>query len=520
MSPDRAARTAKSITPLSSSRENADEKLRETGKFPKPVSLRVGTRILRARAREMCNDAPHFKKFLKMCRTNVIGPHGLRLQCRAYNTDGKTLNVDLNKRVEAAFWDWGHAETCTLSGKMNWKACQRLFITQLARDGEVLVQKIEADNGWGFSLKFWNVDYLDETYNAILPNGNRIIMSVEIDGNDRPVAYWLTTPFAEIIMFPETRDRFRTRVAASEMIHAFLVEEDESQVRGLTLFVAGLLQGKSLYSYVQGVVTQARITAMSLGFIEEDADLAGENQYTGGEDPNGNERNPEVAFYPGGFTRLLPGQKLNQFDPKQPTQNHAEFKKTMESDCAVAFGVHYFSLSGDMEAVNYSSARVGLGEERDMWKELQDFVAEKFCREVYHEWAKAAMFTGKLQVKAREFDQIQNPNFQGRGWAYLDPMKEVNASVLAMGNNLATLTGELAKQGIDIDDHFETIKAERELAAKYGIDLVYVTKVTATETADPSAGEGDSTGKDGEKPPAKREMTNGHGLQHIDEEIA
>jgi capsid protein len=103
-----------------------------------------------------------------------------------------------------------------------------------------------------------------------------------------------------------------------------------------------------------------------------------------------------------------------------------------------------------------------------------------------------------------------------RGWRYVDPQKEIGADVEGLANNIKTLTGVLAEQGIDIIDHFETIKQERELAKKYGIDLVYATKVTATETADAKAGEGDST--DTTKPPAKRELTNGHGLEHIEVE--
>jgi hypothetical protein len=96
---------------------------------------------------------------------------GLQLQVRARKARGK-LDTQLNKLVAEIFWQWGMPETCTVTGKLDWIGCQRLFVTQLARDGEALVQMIAPpDNPFGFALKFWNPDYLDETYNEELRDG-------------------------------------------------------------------------------------------------------------------------------------------------------------------------------------------------------------------------------------------------------------------------------------------------------------------------------------------------------------
>jgi lambda family phage portal protein len=441
-------------------------------------------RILRARARQMAKDAPHFKKFLGMVRTNVIGPKGLKLQSRARLADGG-LDTALNKRVEEAFWAWSFAENCSASGKLDWMAAQNLFVTQLARDGEVLVQHVR-QGPFGYQLKFINVDYLDETFTQDLGNGNRIIMSVEIDANDRPVAYWLTTPASDI-NFTRGRARHRTRVPASEIIHAFLVFDDESQIRGVTWFHAGLLEGKNLEGYKNGVITSAKMAALNMGFLQRE--VPDEVEFSGADDEEGREQVIDIDVRPASFTELPVGTTLAQFDPKQPTQNHTEFKKGILADLASAFGLCYFSLAGDMSAVNYSSARVGLGEERDIWRSLQDFVAANLCRGVYHEWLRAASLSGKLKLTAKEFAEVMNPMWRPRGWRYVDPQKEIEANVSALENKLTTWTDVLAEQGVDITEHFETIKAEQELAKQYGIDLTAVTKTTATEPGptDPNA---------------------------------
>jgi lambda family phage portal protein len=451
-------------------------------------------RILRARARDMAKNAPHFRKFLNMAERNVVGHKGIQLQCNATMGTAKTArpNTQLNSQIELAFWEWSFKENCSVSGKLSFARAQKLFIRHLIRDGEVLVQHIAADNPFGYALKFWSVDWLDETYNEELTNGHRIIMSVEVDENFRPMAYWLTTPASEI-NFTNRRARTRTRISADQMTHEYLVDEDESQTRGVTWFSAALLQGKDMHEYTGGVVQQARVTAHSFGFLEKES--PDETEFTGAEDEEGHEQPVSIDVSPLSMNELPAGYKFQQFDPKQPTQNHAEFKRSMLLDIAAALDVCGFSLAGDMSAVNYSSARVGLGEERDVWRGLQNVVSE-FCRDVYHRWMIAATLTGKVQISSRDFEQLKNPMWRARGWQYVDPQKEIEATSAALQNKLTTWTDAFAERGMDIVDVFETMRSEQQLAATYGIDLTAVTKTTATEPGptDPNAGD-DTKGK-------------------------
>lgn len=452
-------------------------------------------RRLRARAREMAKNAPHFRKFLMMASSNVIGPDGIMLRAQVEFGTKAILKADVNKQIEDAFWEWGHRETCTATGKLDWAASQRLFVEHLIRDGEVLVQHIKSDNPFGYSLKFWNVDWLDETFTQVHPpTGNRIIMSVEIDANDKPVAYWLTTPSSEI-NFTLKRERQRTRIDASEMTHAYIVLDDESQVRGVTWFHAALLAGKDFHEYVNNVNQQARVGAASLGFLEKE--INDEAGYDGREADDGTAANPVIDVAPLSMNELPPGYKLTQFDPKQPTQNHAAFSGNMLMYIAAGLGPCGFSLSGDMSAVNYSSGRMGLREEREVWRFLQKFVANTFCREVFHRWLHAAQMSGKLSLSAANYQQALNPAWQPRGWQMVDPQKEITGNIDGLANNLLSLTDVLADQGIDPETHFKKIKAERELAAKYGIDLVYKSRITETDT-----GPTDTAGDIEEKPPA------------------
>jgi lambda family phage portal protein len=267
---------------------------------------RVSLAALRSRARQASRDNGHIAHFLSLTRSNVIGAKGIRLQARAKSADGKTLNVELNREIENAWREWGQASTCTLSGKLGWKQVQNLTVTQLACDGEFLVQMIDADNDFGFALKVWDVNWLDEMYNDTLPGGNRVIMSVEIDANDRPVAYWLTTPATEI-NFTRERARKRTRVPAEQMIHGFLVNDDESQARGVTWFHAALLDVKNFQGYTEGVIQSARWASNTFGFLSQTVPDGTEPPYTGQEQPDGTPTLPPVDTAPGTINGLPPG---------------------------------------------------------------------------------------------------------------------------------------------------------------------------------------------------------------------
>jgi lambda family phage portal protein len=446
--------------------------------------IRTSLAALQGRSRELFRDNAYFKKYAAMVQNNVIGPKGIKLQCTATKLDGQ-LNTKLNTKVEEAFEDWGHRETCTASGKLNWKAVQRLVARTLPRDGEVLIQKIQAQNKYGFSLKFWDVTYLDPTFNDTRPGGNRVIMSVEIDADYRPVAYWLTTPASDINFANRSRTRQRVRVPAEQMIYVGIGEE--SQVRCVPWVHAVTVDAKNIDEYDLGVITSAKMTAMSGGFFKK-SENDGLPAFTGGEDGEGDELAPEIEMSPASFTTLPDGYEFQQFDPKQPTQNHAAFKKTVVMKLAIGLDVFYFSLSGDMEAVNFSSARLGLGEEHDMWRVVQEIIVTQFCREVYHEWVRSAFLSGALDLTAREFQQVQNPSWRPRGWQYFDPTKEIAANVQGLKNKLLRLRDVIEENGGDFEEHLRGIAADEAFAKSIGLELAYDESTTAPPPPD-TAGE-------------------------------
>jgi capsid protein len=162
-----------------------------------------------------------------------------------------------------------------------------------------------------------------------------------------------------------------------------------------------------------------------------------------------------------------------------------------------------------MSSVNYSSARVGLGEERDVWRDLQSVVTH-FCRDVYHRWLRSAMVSQKLEITAKDYEQLQNPNWKPRGWRYVDPQKEITASIDAISNNLATYRQTLGEQGFDLEEFLAEKQAEMALFAQYGIPY----EMPKAATGQPAAGAnpdntGDGSGDTQPQDNAAREFDSG-----------
>lgn len=442
--------------------------------------LRSNLRWLRQRSRDLARNDPYAKKFLRLVKSNVIG-QGVKLQIR---TNDKTIATDakLTSSVEKSFKEWTRKANCTLSGKLSWLEAQKLFVTYLMRDGEALVRIVLTNkNRFGIALKFYSPQWLDETYNDTLPNGNRVIMSVEVDDEDCPQAYWFTPPVSDYQL--RNKLKYRFRVPASEIIHSFIASDDEDQTRGVPALHASMLRLKMLDGFEEAEVIAARVEACQMGFAIPPADETAEMVDT--EDEDGNLIRVEESIEPGVIRELPAGYDFKTFDPKHPNPNAGDFKKTVLRGAAAGAEISYHTLAGDLEAVNYSSARIGMLDDRDVWNEYQTFVIENFCEIVFARWLESAFLNGALSISLKDYNRLE-PVFRARGWTWVDPKKEADAHVVALQNKFETLTDILAEKGVDLEDHFETLKKERELAEKYGIDLeaIYQPKTKAEKPAD------------------------------------
>jgi lambda family phage portal protein len=282
--------------------------------------LRMSLRTLRKRARNLERNNGSMGRFLEICRANLIG-QGIRLQSSAKSRSGEQ-DTDLNRKIEAGWKEWGRKENASASGRQTFSDLENFLVTSLKRDGEAIFQKVYRGK-WGFQLRPIDPAYLDETFSERLPNGNRIIMSVEIDDFERPVAYWLRTPYENLFSRQESRPVERVRIPAEQILHIFY-STDAAQVRGVPPIAPVLFELRQLGGYKQAEVVAARVAASKMGFykkppVENDA-------YSGdGDDDENKVTAPTEEMEPGSFYELPDGWDFQSFNPEHPTTAFGQF---------------------------------------------------------------------------------------------------------------------------------------------------------------------------------------------------
>lgn len=426
--------------------------------------IKGALKVLRNRCRDLTRNNAYARRFISLAKANTVGDRGVTLQVKARNDNGAMDNLG-NDQIEIAWKRWGRMGQCSVDGKISWVDAQRLFIENLVRDGEVLVRLVKYPNDFGFALEFIESDLLDEEYNVTLPNGHRIRMGVELDSFNRPIAYHLFTahPGDNSTMW---MGKSYNRIPADKMIHAFLPER-AMQTRGAPWMSPVIADLKMLNGYREAELVAARVGASKMGFFTSPTG----DGFTPDDTDN---KVPIMEAEPGTFHQLPDGVQFQQFDPTHPTTAFADFEKAILRGIASGLGVSYTSLANDLEGVSYSSIRQGALEDRDQWKIIQDFLIQHFVEPVYRAFLLAIMQGAVINIPASRFDKFAEATvFRARGFQWVDPLKEMNASVVGLQNGLLSMQDIANQQGRDVEEIFDQIQAEKEMAARYGLSMAF-----------------------------------------------
>lgn len=437
--------------------------------------IRYNLRRLRDRSRELSRNNDYMRRYLQLLSQNVVGEHGFQLQSRARNErkpgeERGSLDASGNAIVENAWKRWG--KRCTTDRRHSWLDVQRLVIEGLARDGEILIRFVRG-RGYpnGFALQLLEPDYLDETYTTTAPGGKRINMGVELDQYDAPVAYYLLLgknsgahPFDDAAT--SVKSTARVRVPASEIIHLYMPERSQ-QTRGVPWISASMARMKMLDGLEEATIVAARAGASKMGFITSpDGD-----QFIGEDEDI---YNPVMSAEPGSIQQLPAGMSFTPWNPDYPASSFSDFHKSILRGIASGLGVSYVSLANNLEGVSYSSIRQGALEERDFYRTIQTFVIQHLCEPICEEWLSMFMSQADTPLPVSKFDKFASAlEFRGRGFAWIDPAKEIKAEHEAVQSGFKSLNDVARSYGRDVEEVFAQMQADKAMAERYGIQLAY-----------------------------------------------
>lgn len=434
------------------------------------AELRLDLPTLRARARELANNNDYAKKFLQMLETNVVGPDGFLLRSLATKPDRSPDMTD-RATLEDAFAVWASAGQCDTSGTLSFADMQRMIIRAVGRDGEALVRRVrDARAPFGYKQQLLDIDRLDTLYNDELPDGRVVIMGVEYDSAGAPLAYHLLTRHpGDYLRGGSNAGGRRERVSAADIFHIYRPDRPE-QGRGVPWMHTAMSRLHMLGAYEEAALVAARTGASKMGFFTApDGDPA----------PLADGETDQGEFVsdadPGTFGILPKGYEFQPFNPDYPQANYEIFVKACLRGIASGLGVAYNTLANDLEGVNFSSIRSGTLEERDNWMLIQKWFVSAYLVPTFNDWLEAALLKGAINgptgapLPAAKLPKFAAHTWAGRRWSWVDPLKDIEASLAAIRAGLNSPQQISAQMGLDLDDVLEELAVANARAKALGL---------------------------------------------------
>lgn len=388
----------------------------------------------------------------------------------------------IGEKMEWAFADW--SPLAHANGFCHFEDLQYLGLLSILRLGEMLhLPVMLRDKDRAFSLAIQNLSpsrlYTpsDKGLELYIRDG------VEVSAIGKPVAYWIACPEPSFVSmtnqdFLLSADFARRPARVGHrpnVFHLFRHEFDE-QIRGVSALACGMKLYRNLNDCLDSELLAQVIAASFPVFIEMEngtanlPDAVRENLGYGA--PDHAERIQEIDA--GTIMYGQPGEKPHILESNRPSSNFAAFEVTIKRCMAAALGIPYESLSKDFSKTNYSSMRAALNEAWKVYDFYRKWFARLYTQPVWEMVIEEAYLRNHLGL-ADDIDGLgaekgfyeglkywTSATWIGPAKGFVDPVKEITATILALQNRLITYGEAWAERGGDFADALPVMQEEIE----------------------------------------------------------
>lgn len=419
-------------------------------------------RVLRTRARNLERNSDVMGGLLYALENNVVGA---KLNMQAASPD-----KEFNKKIEALFHDWEHAENCDITEQQNLTEIVRMALRRVKVDGGVLATYVfDRHSKYGLKIQMREVDDIASDNTMELPNGNIVTSGIEMTKYGKPVAYLLQQYDANGM----SNDLTPLRVPAKNV--DFLWEKERAtQFREIPSMAKSITRIADLDDYMNAVAFQQKTMACTSAFIETD------NYNTApGRPVNTNNGARLKDLRAGSITYLKPGEKMKQFTPSGQATEMENFVVTNLRTMSAAHGLSLESATRNVERVNYSSARQNMLADQQTYKVWREFMIEHFLRKLYKRFVDSCWLMGLLDNTS--FDP-SNPEYYQAKWLseglpWIDPLKEANAYAVQLANGGLSFQEYCARNGVDWREQLEAMAEAQTYADELGVKLNFIESI-------------------------------------------
>lgn len=297
----------------------------------------------------------------------------------------------------------------------------------------------------------------------------KIRAGIEFDGIGRRRAYYFHPSRPEL----DDLDVSRLVRVDGRAVHHLYDPLRPGQLRGVPHLTQALLRLREIDKMDDAVVLRQQLANMFVAFLTRKSGV-GDTETL---DPltgltrDTSQTRPDLALEPGLFQELDPGEDVTFSKPPDMQAGYGDFMRAQLRAIAVASGVPYEVLTGDMTGMNDRTVRVVLNEFKRLIQRIQHHVVVfQFCRPVWMAWLDAAFVSGALPLPkdyATNRDAYYAVKWMPQRWAYLHPVQDVESDIKAIQAGFTSRADVLAEYGEDA----ERIDAQQAADNKRADDL-------------------------------------------------
>ncbi len=435
-----------------------------------------------ARARDLYRNHPVVHGAVEKIADAVMGSRVMLDAKPMHDLLGKDINwaLEWSLTAEAEFkvWGYGPGHECDVAREASFGQIMRTALITRIVDGECLLvirNKARGPRRYTTCIELVDTDRLTNPRgyadNMKLPNGNTIFGGVEYASDGEPVAYHIRVKHP--MQFNTMGDNFRwvrimrfTSNGKPQVVHSFR-KHRANQKRGISALAPVIKRVRMNDNYDIAELEAALFDAINAGFVESPyptADVAAGMAPSGQDSNAGWSLAQQVAYRSKnkvGLTGVrmihgLPGEKFNWKQPARPAGNYPAFKGAGQHDMAAGLGLSYPQLSEDWADINYSSARTLLNEKWRGFDSMGEEFCDQVCSPIYAAWLEEAVAVGTVKMPggaARFYERralIAFASWLRPGRGKIDPLKEENASDIAVNAGRSNNAIECANNGLDL----------------------------------------------------------------------
>ncbi len=402
---------------------------------------------LRARSNQLFMDNLYAQGIVKRLVTNEINT-GLQLES---TPNGDLLDLDddfvndWSEEVENRFSVWAdNRDLCDfLQADVFGSIQETVRMTSIISGDVLVILRVNSKTGLP-AIQLIDGKNVQTPLGAIAQAGNRICNGVELDSNNRQVAYWVNQLDMKSKRIPAFGEKSGRRLAW--LVYGTKKRIDD--VRGMPLLAIVLQSLKEIDRYRDSEQRAAVVNSFLAVWMKKTENKISTMPFSQAAvrkdqihtvDNNGTTRDYKMGQQLPGIImeELQQGEEPVSFDTRRPNVNFGVFEQSIVSAMAWAIEMPPEILQLSFEN-NYSASRAAINEWKMYLDKAREFFANQFNKLIYEEWFISEILLNKITADGF-FESWGNPDqydiygsWISSDWAgaikpSVDMLKEVNA---------------------------------------------------------------------------------------------